>query len=371
MNPKSIFNLFSPKGKAPTLAHRQLATLAISLALVSLFALTGCTQVPGSDVVVEESSAAIAPEAVIEQETASDSTFLAANPELLKANPPTLGEEAPESTFLANNPELMVARRYSSAIENEGSPPDPYHIETLRAQRYAEAAKKRAESALPATNPELLKAHPPTFDKEGLRHTYFQDWIIEANAADAVKPAIKPMHLRRVPGYTIDAVKPAIQPVSFDREDLRQTYFRDWQIEADRPEPSPLGQPVSMVTDQTSADPVAQQRYKFQHGLGIEAALENGANPATLEDLDAFLEANPELRFIRNHLATAIIEEATNPELAEKLARRQMRTGLTSTFLAANPELMAAGRYEAEVEQMASDAFPRTDRELEFTARYR
>jgi hypothetical protein len=48
--------------------------------------------------------------------------------------------------------------------------------------------------------------------------------------------------------------------------------------------------------------------------------------------LDIFLEANPELRFARNRLAT-VTEE-----------------GVDSTFLATNPELMVARRYAAQNE---------------------
>lgn len=342
MNPKSIFKLFSPKEKAQAVALRQISTLAISLAVLSLFALTACLQVPASVPVVEEVLPAIAPAAVTEPEPASDSAFLDANPELLEANLPAEGQAMTDSALLGANPELAIAGRYADGVE------------------------KRAEAADLAANPELLKAYPPTlgqkmsetmflannpelmvarryaaveseidpdrdlglldfftvpnetneqpvirrnanddigllefyfkpdrqssvvFDIESLRQSYFQDWTSEADAADAVKPAIEPgqsgpLYQGRVYGYGADTVKPAIEsetspdqtldfwlealrrtynrqaetahpgmvirPVRFDIEGLRQTFFQDWASEADTTDPSPLTQPLSNIIE--------------------------------------------------------------------------------------------------------------------------
>jgi acetyl esterase/lipase len=69
-----------------------------------------------------------------EAEAATGSAFYAANPELLKAHPPTLVEAMPESIFLATNPELMIARRYV-AVESEVDPDqDIGLLEFLRPQ---------------------------------------------------------------------------------------------------------------------------------------------------------------------------------------------------------------------------------------------
>lgn len=265
MNPKSIFNLFSPKGKAPAVGARQISALAISLAVWSLLVLTACGPVPASVAVIEEAAPAVAPAAVTEKEAASDSAFLAANPELLVAHPPAEAQEMTESEFLAANPELKIVRRYTGAIENEGS-------------------------------------QPATYDIEVVRHKNFTDFqTLKANLAGEEN-----------------------------------------------------------IADHAGADNVAALRYKFRHGLGIEANIENeGSRPDTYDievirtqnyaafleknSLDAFVEANPELRFARRRLATAI-EETANPELSEKLARRWMMTQVDSTFLAANPELMVARR---------------------------
>jgi type IV pilus biogenesis protein CpaD/CtpE len=77
-----MFNLFSLKEIGQTLIPRQVSSLVMSLAVLSLFVLTGCLQGPASVPVVEEAAPAVAPMAVTEEETASDSAFLAANPEL-------------------------------------------------------------------------------------------------------------------------------------------------------------------------------------------------------------------------------------------------------------------------------------------------
>jgi hypothetical protein len=78
--------------------------------------------------------------------------------------------------------------------------------------------------------------------------------------------------------------------------------------------------------------------------------------------LEAFLEANPELRFARNRLAMATEDLdsaslAANPELmvAHRLAG-VMDESQDSAFLAANPELMAAHRYAA-LEALTLKAF--------------
>lgn len=80
--------------------------------------------------------------------------------------------------------------------------------------------------------------------------------------------------------------------------------------------------------NRTGAYYVAAQRYKFVHGLGIEADVENEASASIV------LAANPE--FIE------IMRLRRDAKAAETKAQ--------AAFLAANPELMVAGRYKAMVE---------------------
>lgn len=49
MNPKPIFNLFSPKGKAQTVVQQGVSTLIISSVALSLVAVTACMQVVLAD----------------------------------------------------------------------------------------------------------------------------------------------------------------------------------------------------------------------------------------------------------------------------------------------------------------------------------
>jgi hypothetical protein len=49
MNPKSIFNLFSPKGKGQTVIRQGVSTQIISAVALSLVALTACAQVVLAD----------------------------------------------------------------------------------------------------------------------------------------------------------------------------------------------------------------------------------------------------------------------------------------------------------------------------------
>ena len=226
MNQKPILKLFSLKGSGPPLIPRPMITLVITLAMLSLYVLTACSQVPVSVPEVKEAAPALAPEAVAQEEPASDSAYLAANPELLKAHPPAGGQAMTESEFLAANPELKDARRYAGALENEVDP-------------------DRDIGLLDFFTPNDQR--PVTFDKAGLQQSYFQDWAIEANAPDALKPALS----LNTPEQTLDfwikvlsrayhrqaqppRLSPAIHPVTFDSEELRQTYFQDWTIEADQ-----------------------------------------------------------------------------------------------------------------------------------------
>jgi len=148
MNLKFIFKLFSLKGKGQTVAFRQITTLAASLTVLSLFVLTACLQVPASVPVGEEISPAVVPQAVIGKEPVSDSAFLAANPELLKARPSLVAAEMTGSALMAANPELAIVGRY------------------------ADLAEQRAKAAELVANPELLKAHPPTRVEEVSESTY-------------------------------------------------------------------------------------------------------------------------------------------------------------------------------------------------------
>lgn len=288
MNLKSIFNLFSPKGKAQAVAQRHnIATLAMRLGGLSLLALAGCVQAPASVPVVEEFAPQVAPAAVTKNEGSqpdpydiegvraqryaeaaeerAEAASLAANPELLKAHPPALVEQAPESTFLASNPELMTARRYTNAITNEVDPDRDRGLLDFFAGPN-ETNGLRAIERDPNEDIGLLEffklnnRSPVNFDKEGLQQTYFQDWTIEANAADAVKAAVEPAAITKQNlDFWIEALsrsynwqaRPAhpspviYQPVTFDRDRLRQTYFQNWEIEADTADPSPLMRPVN------------------------------------------------------------------------------------------------------------------------------
>jgi hypothetical protein len=160
MNPKSILNLFSPKGKSQAVVYRQIATLAMSLAVLSLFVLTACGQVQASVPVVEESLSVVAPVAVTEEEPASDSAFLAANPELLKAHPPAEVPEMTEAAYLAANPELKIVRRYTGAIENAGSQPEARDIEVVRHNNFVAFQNLKAELEIETPSSTLLAANP-------------------------------------------------------------------------------------------------------------------------------------------------------------------------------------------------------------------
>jgi hypothetical protein len=63
MNPKSIFNLFNPKGKAQTVVQQGVSTLIISSVALSLVALTAWMQVVLADepVAIEQSSIEVLP----------------------------------------------------------------------------------------------------------------------------------------------------------------------------------------------------------------------------------------------------------------------------------------------------------------------
>ena len=145
MNPKPMFKLFSLKGMRQIVIPRQVSMLVICVVGLALFALTAYAQEPTNDSGVEVSGLAVAPAAVTDKESASDSAYLAANPELAIASryagvtTKWAVYQLSESIFLAANPELITARRYTRAVENEATPSTflAANPELMVARRYA------------------------------------------------------------------------------------------------------------------------------------------------------------------------------------------------------------------------------------------
>ena len=97
----SILNLFAPKGKGSSIAHKRIVFL-VGLSTALLVILVGYVVVSASEPAVKNTGEA----------------FLAANPELMVAHRyvgPVIEEG--DAALLAANPELMVARRYIGSVE--------------------------------------------------------------------------------------------------------------------------------------------------------------------------------------------------------------------------------------------------------------
>lgn len=206
------------------------------------------------------------------------STSLVANPELLKAQRPIMAAGVSESTVLADNPELMLARRNNPA-ENEVDPDrdvgllefftgplaiqgnadeDIGLLDFSRPPAVEEVSASDQLSALLALNPELSVIYR------------YADLLKARN--DAAFLAANP-EIIAVRHYGDAIEHRSGPPVTYDVETLRDFFAHEWTTEADTIDPGPLMLPA----DKGSALPQSD-----------------------------FLAANPELSIVRRY--TSMIE---------------------------------------------------------------
>ena len=147
---------------------KQLNILLISVVGSVAMTLTACI----GGVSPEPAEDVAEPAAVVAPEVQSDSTHLAANPELMAAGRfegAADNETMTGSTFYAANPELMAAARNTApAVRDEplsGSTFLAANPEVMAAQRYAPAATT-TDSEYYANNPELMAAQRFSADAE-------------------------------------------------------------------------------------------------------------------------------------------------------------------------------------------------------------
>lgn len=204
------------------------------------------------------------------------------------------------SIFLAANPELSVVSRYSAAAEMEVNRPATLDIEAVRQQNFMALQSFNAGSSVPG----IVAGEPTIFAIEYLRQIYDANWGIEADAPDARR------FVQPIKGNG------ASEPPIFDIEHLRQIYDANWSIEADSVDLNPADQSSIFL----AANPELMVVHYYTGAIRNEIlpALSHTGFPDK-STLDAFLEANPELRFARRRLAAA------------------METGDDSTYLATDP----------------------------------
>src|SRR5574341_732308 len=96
MNQKRTFNVFRPKSAEQALIQPQIPALVTGLAALLLLALTACVPVSAGEPVAAAAPAveAAASTTASENEAAADPAFLAANPEVLKVNLPSVAEDS-------------------------------------------------------------------------------------------------------------------------------------------------------------------------------------------------------------------------------------------------------------------------------------
>jgi hypothetical protein len=106
---------------------------------------------------------------------------------------------------------------------------------------------QRASAIEPATGNKITSSGV-TFDIDALKETYYQDWQPEADAVD------------------VNMLEPAAKRVTFDIDTLKETYYQDWRPEAEAVDVTML-EPAAKRIDFD----VATLRETYYQDWGIEA----------------------------------------------------------------------------------------------------
>lgn len=158
MKRQITFNLFNARDQV----QRKISTFVLSLMMLLPVLLTACLGVLPNESVESDMATPASEEVQIaaESEAVTDSTFKAANPELMVFERYTtvVNDEAKAgSAFYATNPELMMASRYAATVKADSASPDADPLK--RMVRCCFGIEKWTDtSASQAANPELMAA---------------------------------------------------------------------------------------------------------------------------------------------------------------------------------------------------------------------